>query len=293
MMAGASVAQAADSKPDAPLSKAFTAQDAKDWIGARTLVEKEQPVVRDLVQWRYVSSSTSGATFDEINQFLTGHPNWPGRSVVAQRGEETLLSENLMATKGAAWFKTRAPRTSPGCLAWSRFQFTQGQKAEALASIRRCWLSLTLAFTDYQDWATFSSMPLPEADHLVRTDTLLWGRNVTGAREMLALLSAMSASVTFTSSPALAADPAQGPGGPILVITSGITNFAPFYSEILRTEGFNAFTVVDISAVTPATLAAHDVVLLAKMTLPAAQVAVLTDWVTAGDLPGIGAHLRF
>lgn len=99
---------------------------------------------------------------------------------------------------------------------------------------------------------------------------------------LLALLSAMSASVTFTSSPARAADPAQGPGGPILVITSGNTNFAPFYSEILRTEGFNAFTVIDISAVTPATLAAHDVVLLAKMTLPPAQVAVLTDWVTAG-----------
>ena len=99
---------------------------------------------------------------------------------------------------------------------------------------------------------------------------------------LTALLSAMSASVTFTSSPARAADPAQGPGGPILVITSGSTNFGPYYAEILRTEGFNAFTVVDISAVTPATLAAHDVVLLAKMTLPPAQVAALTDWVTAG-----------
>ena len=99
---------------------------------------------------------------------------------------------------------------------------------------------------------------------------------------LLALLSAMSASVTFTSTPARAADPAQGPGGPILVITSGTANFGPYYSEILRTEGFNAFTVIDISAVTPATLAAHDVVLLSRITLPAAQVAALTDWVTAG-----------
>jgi soluble lytic murein transglycosylase len=188
MMAGAWVAPAADSKPDTPLSRAFTAQDAKDWIGARTLVEKEQPVVRDLVQWRYVSSSSSGATFDEISQFLAGHANWPGRSAIAQRGEETLLSENLVATRGAEWFKARAPRTSAGCLAWSRQQFTLGQKAEALATIKRCWLALTLTYTDYQDWKTFSSMPLPEADHLVRTDALLWGRNVTGAREMLALL---------------------------------------------------------------------------------------------------------
>lgn len=188
MIAGAGVARAANSNPDAPLSKAFTAQDAKDWTAARTLVEKEQPIVRDLVQWRYVSSSTSGATFDEINRFLTDHTNWPGRSVIAQRGEETLLSENLMETQGAAWFKARAPRTSAGCLAWGRQQFTLGQKAEAFATIKRCWLALTLTYTDYQEWTTFSSMPLPEADHLIRTDTLLWGRNVTGAREMLALL---------------------------------------------------------------------------------------------------------
>jgi len=188
VMASAHVASA-DSKPDAPLSRAFTAQDAKDWAGARTLVEKEQPVVRDLVQWRYVSSSTSGATFDEISQFLAGHATWPGRSAIAQRGEETLLSENLVATRGAEWFRTRAPRTSAGCLAWGRHQFTLGQKAEALATIKRCWLALTLTYTDYQDWVTISSMPLPEADHLVRTDTLLWGRNVTGARDMLALLS--------------------------------------------------------------------------------------------------------
>jgi hypothetical protein len=80
MMAGVWVAQGADSKPEAPLSRAFTAQDAKDWTGARTIVEKEQTVVRDLVQWRYVSSSSSGATFDEISQFLAGHATWPGRS---------------------------------------------------------------------------------------------------------------------------------------------------------------------------------------------------------------------
>jgi soluble lytic murein transglycosylase len=188
MMAGAWVAQANDTRPDAPLSRAFTAQDAKDWTGARTLVEKEATIVRDLVQWRYVSSSSSGATFDEISQFLAGHATWPGRSAITQRGEETLLSENLVATRGAEWFRTRAPRTSAGCLAWGRHQFTLGQKAEALATIKRCWLALPLTYTDYQEWATFSSMPLPEADHLVRIDALFWGRNVTGAREMLALL---------------------------------------------------------------------------------------------------------
>ncbi len=79
-----------------------------------------------------------------------------------------------------------------------------------------------------------------------------------------------------------AGDPAQGPGGPILVVTSGSANFGTYYAEILRTEGLNAFAVADISTLTPGTLAAYDVVVLAKMPLTAAQVTVLTNWVGGG-----------
>ena len=82
--------------------------------------------------------------------------------------------------------------------------------------------------------------------------------------------------------PACAADPAQGPGGPILVVTSGPSTYGTYYAEILRTEGFNAFQVADIGAVTPTTLAGYDVVLLAKMPLTAPQVSMLSNWVTGG-----------
>ncbi|WP_298231779.1 N,N-dimethylformamidase beta subunit family domain-containing protein [uncultured Azohydromonas sp.] len=82
--------------------------------------------------------------------------------------------------------------------------------------------------------------------------------------------------------PALAADPAQGPGGPILVLTSGNSNFGTYYAEILRNEGFNAFAVAEVGSVNAATLSAYDVVILAKTTLSASQVTMLTDWVNAG-----------
>ncbi len=79
-----------------------------------------------------------------------------------------------------------------------------------------------------------------------------------------------------------AADPAQGPGGPILVVTSSQATYGTYYAEILRTEGFNAFAVADIASVSASTLAAYDVVLLAKMPLTGAQVTMLTNWVTGG-----------
>ena len=90
------------------------------------------------------------------------------------------------------------------------------------------------------------------------------------ARAVLTLLTLLAASTSWLG-PAMA-DPNQGPGGPILVVTSSASTYGKYYAEILRTEGFNAFAVADISTVTPSALAAYDVVVLAKMPLSAGQV---------------------
>jgi len=77
-------------------------------------------------------------------------------------------------------------------------------------------------------------------------------------------------------------DPDIGPGGPILVIKPASPNYANFYPEVLRNEGFNEFRVADIASITPSMLAAYDMVLLAEMAVDAGQVAILSDWVNAG-----------
>ncbi len=79
-----------------------------------------------------------------------------------------------------------------------------------------------------------------------------------------------------------AGNPSQGPGGPILVVTSSTSTFSNYYAEILRTEGLNEFAVADVSTVTATLLASYDVVIVPKMTVPAAQVTALTNWVNGG-----------
>ena len=76
--------------------------------------------------------------------------------------------------------------------------------------------------------------------------------------------------------------PDEGPGGPILVISSSSNPFGRYYAEILRAEGLNEFTATDISLVTPAMLAGYDVAILGEMPLTSSQVAMLTDWVSGG-----------
>ncbi len=87
---------------------------------------------------------------------------------------------------------------------------------------------------------------------------------------------------TFTTGAAPPPPPAEGPGGPILVIGHSANPFSRYYAEILRAEGLNAFRAMDITAVSPATLASYQVAILGEMPLTPTQVAMFSDWVTAG-----------
>jgi hypothetical protein len=100
--------------------------------------------------------------------------------------------------------------------------------------------------------------------------------------KLLLLGLGMLCGLVMSSTAIASTDPTQGPGGPILVVTSSTSTFSKYYAEILRTEGLNEFSVTDVSAVTPTLLAGYDVVIVAGMTVPSAQVTTLTNWVNAG-----------
>lgn len=87
---------------------------------------------------------------------------------------------------------------------------------------------------------------------------------------------------TFTIAAPPPPPPTEGPGGPILVVSSTANPFTRYYAEILRNEGLNAFTATDVSQLTASVLSAYDVVILGEMPLTSAQVTLFSDWVTAG-----------
>jgi hypothetical protein len=93
---------------------------------------------------------------------------------------------------------------------------------------------------------------------------------------------AANVSWSFTTGAPPPPPPTEGPGGPILIVTSVGNPYTRYYTEILRAEGLNAFAAVELSTVTPTTLAGYDVVLLGEASLTAAEVTMFSDWVTAG-----------
>lgn len=102
-----------------------------------------------------------------------------------------------------------------------------------------------------------------------------------GTSTLTATLGAVSGSATLT---ATAAPPqaTEGPGGPILIVTHPGNPYGRFLAEIVRAEGFMAFSAMDVDLVNPAVLASHDVVLLAEFPLTAAQAAMFDAYVATG-----------
>ncbi|MBU1674279.1 hypothetical protein KKA85_00685, partial [bacterium] len=73
--------------------------------------------------------------------------------------------------------------------------------------------------------------------------------------------------VASGGAPALAQTPQEGPGGPILLITNYDLPLSYYYAEILRTEGFNEFEVIDVRDVHICTMDPYDLVIIAEMHL--------------------------
>ena len=68
----------------------------------------------------------------------------------------------------------------------------------------------------------------------------------------------------------------------VLVVGSTANPFGSYLGEILRNEGLNAFTTIDVAFLSPALLSGFDVVLLGETPLTAGQVTTLDGWVNGG-----------
>jgi hypothetical protein len=101
-------------------------------------------------------------------------------------------------------------------------------------------------------------------------------------RPIAVVVAVVAAMALGWTSAAGAQTPAQGPGGPILVVTDPGDPIGTYYAEILRAEGLNEFAVTTKADLTAPTLAGYQVVLLAETSVTDAQATLLNGWVQAG-----------
>ncbi|HWE05674.1 MAG TPA: hypothetical protein VG274_03130, partial [Rhizomicrobium sp.] len=95
-------------------SRSVDAAIRGDWAAARGLADQgRDPAARQIIEWAYLLDKNSGATFEQIGQFLRTNPAWPGRNKLLARAEEAILP-TMDPHAVIAWFGDRAPQSGPG-----------------------------------------------------------------------------------------------------------------------------------------------------------------------------------
>jgi hypothetical protein len=74
----------------------------------------------------------------------------------------------------------------------------------------------------------------------------------------------------------------QTSASPILLLTSSTRPFSSYVGEILKAEGLNSYTTLDISRLSISLLNAFSVAVVGEMPLTPTDVATLTSWVNGG-----------
>lgn len=180
-----------DPTPDGLLlAQALAAEASDDWSAALTYsAQTSNPVVRDIIQWKYLLDEDSGASFDAITAFVNTHPRWPRLNALLIRAEKAMPGD-LDPAQVIAWYGNRAPLSGPGMIHFGEAQMSAGRIAEGIALIRRAWIEFTYApFDESNVEAAHGDILTPDVEKL-RLDHLLARGDVGGARRQLARVSA-------------------------------------------------------------------------------------------------------
>ncbi len=164
------------------LVQAHNAANHNDWISARAYAaQASDRLGQDIITWRYVSSDTSGATFEEIDQFLRAHPKWPRHDQTVTIAERA-MRPGMDPRQVIAWFGNRKPQTGLGTVRLGEALIATGQKDSGAAMIKKAWVSGAFTLSDEALILASHSDILTLADHKARLERLLWSSDREAAK---------------------------------------------------------------------------------------------------------------
>ncbi len=165
--------------------QAFAAADEGKLDYARALAAKtSDKLPRKALTWVEYSRPASGATFEQIAEFVRANPTWPQISTLARRAEEAITA----ATPGPVlldWFAEFPPQTAEGMTAYGAALIAAGDSDQGTELIRRAWVQGSFGPLQEREFLSRWGDLLRPEDQAARLDRLLWDHQDEAATAQL------------------------------------------------------------------------------------------------------------
>ena len=146
----------------------------------------------DYIKWKLYLNDNYDASFTEVANFITRHPNWPKMEQLEKRAAQ-LMDDNLNYNEKLYWFKHHPPKSGIGKkkLAELYIAINQQSKRRVYSNktinslLKEAWIEGNFNKNDELDFLERHSRILSTQDHIKRVDRLIWNKRIEQAKNIL------------------------------------------------------------------------------------------------------------
>ncbi len=149
----------------------------------------KDPGALELLDWLYVRSSKSGASFEEIASFMAGHERWPQMNVIQARAEANLYLRPETPERVFKHFEAFPAKTGLGLIAQARALLRSGKPERAGELVRIAWREHNFGASSEKKIRQEFKKYLTGEDHRARLIRLIYARETAAAERVAGYIS--------------------------------------------------------------------------------------------------------
>lgn len=150
----------------------------------QALPEKTCPLTADVIQWLDLKNDYRHHTFQEYQQFLNKHPDWPWAHMLRKRCESK-IDGHVPDAMIIEWYRHNPVQNIRAAQRYIESLLSIRNRDRAYKVIQETWTKLNFEKDEEKRFKALYGSHLTLKDHQVRTDRLLWESNTAHARRML------------------------------------------------------------------------------------------------------------
>lgn len=170
------------------ITSSFKAADQGNWSALNQLRRvTTDPALRETIDWFRFTHQSSGASFEEIANFIANNPEWPAQSTMRRNAEE-LITNNTADSTILKYAQNHELSAANAVERYVRILKARGQGNKAKAFLQKWWADANLTREEQKNiYAQFGSY-LTRQNHIDRFNALIHKSQYDNASGIVGIL---------------------------------------------------------------------------------------------------------